>query len=75
MLEGWGGRSPSLVALPGFATICPTTITTLTRQQIIDTFAPGVTRSPAVHAAWLGGSDATGALTVILTWTVRPGRR
>jgi hypothetical protein len=32
----------------------------LTRQQIIDTLHQALRASPAVHAAWLGGSDATG---------------
>lgn len=36
------------------------TTTTLTRQQIIDTLHQVLRASPAVHAAWLGGSDATG---------------
>jgi hypothetical protein len=37
----------------------PTTAS-LTRQQIIDTLHQALRASPAVHAAWLGGSDATG---------------
>mgnify|MGYP001424717552 CR=1 FL=1 len=37
----------------------PTTAT-LTRQQIVDTLHTALRALPAVHAAWLGGSDATG---------------
>jgi hypothetical protein len=37
-----------------------TTVKALTRQQIVDLLRETLSAPPAVRAAWLGGSDASG---------------